>query len=127
MKITVIGAGYVGLVSAACFSEFGYDVACVDKDESKIASLLNGEIPIFEPGLDRLVEENSEIGRLTFDTDLAGSSSAKTTPPETSDIPLGRLGVPQDMANLIRFLVGPGASYLSGQSIHLNGAAHCPL
>ncbi len=63
----------------------------------------------------------------TFDTDLAGSSSSKTEPPDASAIPLGRLGVPRDMANLIRFLVGPGASYLSGQTTHLNGAEHCPL
>jgi len=63
----------------------------------------------------------------TFDTDLAGSSSSKTVAPDISDIPLGRLGVPQDMANLIRFLVGPNAGYISGQTIHVNGAAHCPL
>ena len=62
----------------------------------------------------------------TFDTELAGSSTAKTAPPDISGIPLGRLGVPQDMANLIRFLVGPGASYISGQTIHLNGATFCP-
>lgn len=63
----------------------------------------------------------------TFDTDLEGSSSANTPAPAISSIPLGRKGVPQDMADLIRFLVGPGASFLSGQTIHLNGAAFCPL
>ncbi len=63
----------------------------------------------------------------TFDTDLAGSSSSKTEPPDASAIPLGRMGTPQDMADLIRFLVGPGASFISGQTIHLNGAEHCPL
>jgi len=63
----------------------------------------------------------------TFDTDLSGSSSSKTAVADASDIPLGRRGVPQDMADLIRFLVGPGASYISGQTIHLNGAAHCPF
>ncbi len=63
----------------------------------------------------------------TFDTELAGSSSSKTEPPDASGIPLGRMGVPQDMADLIRFLVGPGASYISGQTIHVNGAEHCPL
>ena len=62
----------------------------------------------------------------TFDTELAGSSSAKTSVPDLSGIPLGRKGIPQDMADLIRFLVGPGASYISGQTIHVNGAAHCP-
>ncbi len=63
----------------------------------------------------------------TFDTELAGSSSSKIASPDVSGIPLGRKGVPQDMANLIRFLVGPKASYISGQTIHVNGAAHCPL
>jgi 3-oxoacyl-[acyl-carrier protein] reductase len=63
----------------------------------------------------------------TFDTDLSGSSTSKTEPPDAAGIPLGRLGVPQDMADLIRFLVGPGASYISGQTIHVNGAEHCPL
>ena len=63
----------------------------------------------------------------TFDTELAGSSSSKTVSSDVSGIPLGRKGVPQDMANLIRFLVGPKASYISGQTIHVNGAAHCPL
>jgi len=63
----------------------------------------------------------------TFDTDLAGSGTAKTASPEADGVPLGRLGAPQDMADLIRFLVGPGASYISGQTIHINGAEHCPL
>jgi len=63
----------------------------------------------------------------TFETDLTGSSSSKTVTPDVSGIPLGRKGVPQDMADLIRFLVGPRASYISGQTIHVNGAAHCPL
>lgn len=71
MKIVVIGTGYVGLVSGTCFSEFGFDVTCVDKDEAKIASLLQGEIPIYEPGLDELVRRNLDAGRLHFTTDLA--------------------------------------------------------
>ena len=63
----------------------------------------------------------------TFDTELTGSSSSKFEKPSATGIPLGRLGVPQDMADLIRFLVGPGASYISGQTIHLNGAEYCPF
>jgi UDPglucose 6-dehydrogenase len=71
MQIAMIGTGYVGLVSGACFSEFGITVTCVDKDEDKIARLRAGEIPIFEPGLADLVESNVESGRLSFTTDLA--------------------------------------------------------
>jgi UDPglucose 6-dehydrogenase len=70
MRIAMIGTGYVGLVSGACFSEFGVEVTCVDKDESKIERLLRGEIPIFEPGLDKLVITNAEAGRLSFTTEL---------------------------------------------------------
>ena len=70
MRIAVIGTGYVGLVSGACFSEFGVDVICVDKDEDKIERLNRGEIPIYEPELDALVEHSVKAGRLTFTTDL---------------------------------------------------------
>ncbi|MDX1424652.1 MAG: nucleotide sugar dehydrogenase, partial [Kiloniellales bacterium] len=71
MRIVMVGSGYVGLVSGACFSEFGTEVVCVDKDDRKILDLNEGRIPIFEPGLDRLVEHNVEAGRLSFSTDLA--------------------------------------------------------
>ncbi len=70
MRIAMIGTGYVGLVSGTCFSEFGVDVVCVDKDVSKIEMLHRGEIPIYEPGLDALVESNVKAGRLSFTTDL---------------------------------------------------------
>lgn len=76
MKIVMIGTGYVGLVSGACFSEFGFDVTCVDKDEKKIAKLHKGNIPIYEPGLDELVGRNYAAGRLSFTTDL-GSAVAQ--------------------------------------------------
>ena len=71
MKIVMIGTGYVGLVSGTCFSEFGFNVTCVDKDEEKIQRLNADEIPIYEPGLDNLVARNREAGRLTFTTDIA--------------------------------------------------------
>ena len=71
MNVVMIGAGYVGLVSGACFAEFGASVVCVDKDESRIDALRRGEIPIYEPGLDDLVERNVQAGRLAFATDLA--------------------------------------------------------
>jgi len=71
MKITMIGTGYVGLVSGACFADFGHDVVCVDKDADKIAAIESGRMPIFEPGLDHLVASNAAAGRLTFTTDLA--------------------------------------------------------
>lgn len=70
MRVAMIGVGYVGLVSGACFSEFGHDVVCIDADAGRIASLERGEIPIYEPGLDDLVARNRAAGRLRFTTDL---------------------------------------------------------
>ena len=70
MKITMIGTGYVGLVSGACFADFGHDVVCVDKDAGKIAAIESGRMPIYEPGLDHLVASNASAGRLNFTTDL---------------------------------------------------------
>jgi threonine dehydrogenase-like Zn-dependent dehydrogenase len=76
MQIAMIGTGYVGLVSGACFSEFGIQVICVDKDAEKIECLKRGEIPIFEPGLQRTVDHNVAAGRLDFTTDLASAVGA---------------------------------------------------
>ncbi len=73
MKVTMIGAGYVGLVSGVCFADFGHDVVCLDKDESKIDALMQGHIPIFEPGLEQLVASNVQSGRLSFTTDLVSA------------------------------------------------------
>jgi UDPglucose 6-dehydrogenase len=73
MRIAMIGTGYVGLVSGACFSEFGHHVVCVDKDASKIDALNNGRMPIYEPGLDDVVADNVSAGRLSFTTDLKDS------------------------------------------------------
>ncbi len=73
MRIAMIGSGYVGLVSGACFSDFGHVVTCVDLDEKKIAALHQGVMPIYEPGLKELVARNVREGRLSFSTDLAGS------------------------------------------------------
>jgi UDPglucose 6-dehydrogenase len=73
MRIAMIGAGYVGLVSGACFADFGHRVTCVDSDASKIVALQRGEIPIFEPGLEELVKSSVKAGRLDFTTDLAES------------------------------------------------------
>ncbi|MBX3520965.1 MAG: UDP-glucose/GDP-mannose dehydrogenase family protein [Xanthobacteraceae bacterium] len=71
MHITMIGAGYVGLVSGACFADFGHSVCCVDTDAAKVAALRDGRIPIFEPGLDEIVARNVKAGRLTFTADIA--------------------------------------------------------
>src|ERR1700684_344537 len=78
MRVTMIGAGYVGLVSGACFADFGHHVTCIDKDTPKAAALNRGEIPIFEPGLAELVEANVRQERLRFaaDTSRIGDAEA---------------------------------------------------
>jgi UDPglucose 6-dehydrogenase len=76
MRVAMIGTGYVGLVSGACFADFGHEVTCVDKDRAKIAALERGEMPIYEPGLNDLVAANARAGRLKFTTDLPGAVTA---------------------------------------------------
>jgi len=76
MHVAMIGAGYVGLVSGACFADFGHDVTCIDKDTTRVAALKRGEIPIFEPGLHELVEANMRQGRLAFAADNASVGRA---------------------------------------------------
>ena len=73
MRVAMIGTGYVGLVSGACFADFGHEVICVDRDRTKIAALERGEVPIYEPGLNDMIAANTRAGRLTFATELAGA------------------------------------------------------
>ena len=89
MNIAIVGTGYVGLVSGACFAEMGIDVTCVDINPEKIKCLLNGEIPIYEPGLDDLVKRNVEAGRLHFTTDL-------TTCLDNAEVVFSAVGTPPD-------------------------------
>src|SRR5215213_9759133 len=70
MKIAVVGTGYVGLVSGVCLADFGHKVVCVDKNDEKIARLQSGDVPIYEPGLDKLLIHNTAEGRLSFSTDI---------------------------------------------------------
>ena len=71
MRIGMVGTGYVGLVSGTCFAEFGHTVICADKDEDKVRRLKDGEVPIFEPGLESLLKRQIEAGRIEFTTDIS--------------------------------------------------------
>jgi UDPglucose 6-dehydrogenase len=89
MNIAIVGTGYVGLVSGTCFAETGVNVTCIDVDEKKIERLLNGEIPIYEPGLEEMVQKNVKAGRLKFSTDLAAVLNEQ-------DIVFSAVGTPPD-------------------------------
>src|SRR5260221_7027441 len=89
MKITIIGTGYVGLVTGACLAELGNDVFCLDVDPNKIAVLNNGGVPIHEPGLKELIGRNRAAGRLQFSTDIAASVAH-------GDVQVIALGTPPD-------------------------------
>ncbi|MBL4868635.1 MAG: UDP-glucose/GDP-mannose dehydrogenase family protein, partial [Pseudomonadales bacterium] len=87
MHITVIGTGYVGLVTGACFAEMGNHVACIDVDQRKLDQLNKGQIPIYEPGLENIVKRSFDQGLLTFSNDLAGAM-------KTSDVYFIAVGTP---------------------------------
>ncbi len=118
MKITVIGTGYVGLVAGACLAESGNHVICMDKDEEKIKLLNEGEIPIYEPGLEDLVKRNSKLNRLKFTTDLKASI-------ENSDIIFIAVGTPPgedgsaDLSHVLEVAEAVGR-YMNGYKIVVN-------
>ena len=80
MDIAIIGTGYVGLVSGACFADFGHSVVCLDANPARVESLERGEIPFYEPGLGELVARNREAGRIRFTTDIGDAVGAATAP-----------------------------------------------
>ena len=111
MNIAIVGTGYVGLVSGTCFAEMGVDVTCVDVNREKINGLLEGNIPIYEPGLEEMVLRNAREGRLHFTTDLASCldnvdivfSAVGTPPDEDGSADLRYvLEVARTLANILR-------------------------
>ena len=107
MRIVMIGTGYVGLVSGACFSDFGHNVCCVDKDAGKVEALREGRIPIFEPGLDELVERNVAAGQLEFTLDLASADGERSLP----------------VAEFFRGLLATGPSHSAGRQMSAHFSA----
>src|SRR4051812_27939154 len=116
MNIVIVGAGYVGLVSAACFAEFGYDVTCIDKDQRKIAALDAGQVPIYEPGLELILANGRRSGRLKFSLELTPAVSA-------ADIVFIAVGTPsqagEDAADLSFVFAAAGeiAKAIAGSTI----------
>ena len=100
MKICVIGTGYVGLVTGACFSDLGNNVVCVDKNKTKIENLNNGVIPIYEPGLQELVTKNYKANRLSFSKDLKNGIS-------NSDVVIICVGTPTKKKSLSESIKNP--------------------
>jgi UDPglucose 6-dehydrogenase len=119
MRIAMVGTGYVGLVSGACFSEFGTEVVCIDKDAAKIERLERGEIPIFEPGLEVLVANNREAGRLTFTTELAKTVADADAVFIAVGTPTGRTGGEADLS-YVYDAVREVAGNLKGYTVVVN-------
>ena len=115
MHIAVIGSGYVGLVTGACFAEFGVDVTCVDVDADKIKRLTNGESPIYEPGLEQLINKNVQAGRLRFTTDIESASRQALV----IFIAVGTPPLPDGSANLtfVEEVARTLAGYLDGYKV----------
>jgi UDPglucose 6-dehydrogenase len=119
MRIAMVGTGYVGLVSGACFSEFGTDVICIDKDAAKIERLEQGEIPIFEPGLDILVANNRAAGRLRFTTELTKAVAEADAVFIAVGTPTGRTGGEADLS-YVYDAVREVAAALRGYTVVVN-------
>lgn len=117
MKITIIGTGYVGLVTGACLAEFGHHISCMDKDARKISSLLAGEIPIYEPGLAELVRKNVSEGRLTFTTELTDSIPNASAVFIAVGTPTSRRGDGYADLTYIHAAVRELAPYLTGYTV----------
>lgn len=120
MKIAIIGTGYVGLVSGTCFSEFGHEVICIDKDSDKISELQAGRVPIYEPGLESLVRKNVEEKRLQFDTDIAAAVPWADTLFIAVGTPSSRRGDGYADLSYIHAAAREIAPYLSGQTLVVN-------
>ena len=122
MKIAVVGTGYVGLVTGTCLADSGSDVTCLDIDEKKVSSLKEGNIPIYEPGLEELVERNARVGRLRFTTDTNEAVAAA----EIVFLAVGTPPTASGAADLtaIWSVVSSIAPHLA-EDAHCNNKEHC--
>ena len=131
MRITIIGTGYVGLVSGVCFSDLGFHVTCVDKDAAKVERLQAGEATIYEPTLNRLMQRNMEVGRLHFTTQLKPAVAASDavflavgTPPDpvTGQADLQYIfAAAEEVAEAVLWLCSDASSYTTGQLLDVAG------